>query len=290
MTIPSRAEAVPGTVIEPDASGTRLAGKVALIVGAGSTGDYPGTGSAMARLFAAQGARVIVMGRTEGHTARTIEQIGAAGHEAIPFIGDTTRRDDCLGAVKTAGDHYGRLDVLVNNVAVHKSVAVDHFDEATWDQIFDGNLKAPMLMASAALPLMRASGGGSIVNIGSVAGMQSSGSIGYGTAKGAVIPLTRDMAMALGAEGIRVNCVIPGHLHTPHVEGVGGPDARRIRNRLNMLGTEGDGWDAAFAALYFASDESKFVTGQSLQVDGGVTQVLAFAQVHRAAPPGDHGS
>ncbi len=269
--------------VDRELSGTRLTGKVALVVGGGSTGDYPGTGSAMACLFAAQGARVVVMGRTQTHSARTVEQIRIAGHEAVAFIGDTTRRADCEGAVATARERYGRLDVVVNNVAVHKAVAVEEFDEAVWDEIYDGNLKAPMLMASSALSLLRASGGGSIVNIGSVAGVQSSGIIGYGTAKGAVIPLTRDMAMALGPEGIRVNCVIPGHLHTPHVEGVGGPDARQIRTRLNMLGTEGDGWDAAFAALFFASDESRFVTGQSLQVDGGVTQVLAFSQVMRTA-------
>ena len=268
---------------EPDRRGSRLAGRVALVVGGGSTGDYPGTGSATARLFAAQGARVVVMGRTEAHTQRTVEQIQDAGDQAVAFVGDTTRQRDCEAAVGHAQSHYGRLDVLVNNVAVHKSVSLDAFDEAVWDQIYAGNLKALMLMASSALPLMRASGGGSIVNIGSVAGMQSSGTVGYGTAKGAVIPLTRDMAMALGSDGIRVNCVIPGHLHTPHVEGTGGLNARAIRNGLNMLGTEGDGWDAAFAALYFACDESKFVTGQSLHVDGGVTNVLAFAQVMRTA-------
>lgn len=268
---------------EPQLGGTRLAGKVALVVGGGSTGGYPGTGSAIARLFAAQGARVVVMGRTELHTDRTVQQVAAAGHEAVAFIGDTTRRADCEDAVETASDRYGRLDVVVNNVAVHKLVSVDAFDEVIWEEIYDGNVKAPMLMASCAARLLRGSGGGSIVNIGSVAGMQASGTVGYGTAKGAVIPLTRDMAMALGCDGIRVNCVIPGHLHTPHVEGVGGSNARQIRNGLNMLGTEGDGWDAAFAALFFASDESKFVTGQSLQVDGGVTEILAFSQVMRTA-------
>jgi len=266
--------------IEP--GGTRLAGRTALIVGGGSTGDYAGTGSATAVLFAAQGCNVVVMGRTEERTAKTVGLIEEVGGHGVPFVGDTTTLDDCRRAVATAAEHFGRLDIVVNNVAVHKGVSVDDFDEAVWDEIFDGNLKAPMLMASAAVELMRAGGGGSIVNIGSVAGMQTSGSIGYGTAKGGLIPLTRDMAMALGKDGIRVNCVIPGHLHTPHVAVVsGGNEHRELRNRLNMLGIEGTGWDAAWAVLFFAGDESRFITGQSLAVDGGVGSILSMVQVLR---------
>jgi NAD(P)-dependent dehydrogenase (short-subunit alcohol dehydrogenase family) len=277
-----------------DIRGARLAGKVALVVGGGSTGQYPGTGSAISRLYAGQGARVVVMGRTREHTGETVAQILSAGGQATPFVGDTTNADDCDRAVTEAVRRYGGLDVLVNNVAVHKSVSVDGFDEAVWGEIFDGNVKAPMLMGSFAVPHMRAGGGGSIVNIGSVAGVQTSGSVGYGTAKGAVIPLTRDMAMAVGKHGIRVNCVIPGHLHTPHVGRVsGGEEHRELRNELNMLGREGTGWDAAWAALFFASDESAFVTGQSLLVDGGVTSILAVSQVlrtGRARRPGSEGS
>lgn len=271
----------------PDIRGSRLAGKVALVVGGGSTGDYPGTGSAIARLFAAQGARVVVMGRTEDHTARTVDQIRAAGDEAMRVLGDTTFADDCRRAVSTAVQRYGRLDVLVNNVAVHKSVSGDNFDDAVWNEVFDGNVKAPMLMSSLAVPHFRAAGGGSIVNIGSVAGVQTSGTVGYGTAKGAVIPLTRDLAMALGKDGIRVNCVVPGHLHTPHVSRVsGGEEHRHLRNQLNMLGREGTGWDAAWAALFLASDEAGFITGQSLLVDGGLTSILAITQVLRTASGG----
>src|SRR5689334_8690973 len=114
--------------------GDRLAGKVALIVGAGSTGDYPGTGSAMACLFAAQGARVVVMGRTEEHTARTVGAVLAIGGEAVASLGDTTVAADCAAAVQAALDAYGRLDVVVNNVAVHKHVTVDGFDEDVWDE------------------------------------------------------------------------------------------------------------------------------------------------------------
>jgi NAD(P)-dependent dehydrogenase (short-subunit alcohol dehydrogenase family) len=223
------------------------------------------------------------MGRTQEHTASTVDQIRAAGGEAMAVLGDTTLAEDCRRALTTATGQYGRLDVLVNNVAVHKSVPADDFDDAVWNEVFDGNLKAPMLMSSLAVPHFRAAGGGSIVNIGSVAGLQTSGTVGYGTAKGAVIPLTRDMAMALGKDGIRVNCVVPGHLHTPHVGRVsgGGDEHRQLRNQLNMLGREGTGWDAAWAALFFACEESGFITGQSLLVDGGLTSILGLSQVLR---------
>lgn len=265
----------------PSLRGDRLAGKVALVVGGGSTGDYPGTGSAMARLFAAQECRVGVVGRTADHTQQTVTDIEAAGGEAVAVLGDTTDADDCARVVATVVDRLGPIDVLVNNVAVHKSVTIDDFDQDTWTEILDGNFTAPLLMSRFAVPHMRGRGG-SIVNIGSVAGLQATGAIGYGTAKGALHTLTRDMAMALGKDGIRVNCVIPGHLHTPHVPRTGaGDEYRRLRVDLNMLGTEGNGWDAAWAALFFASDESRFVTAQSLVVDAGVTSVLGFVQALR---------
>jgi NAD(P)-dependent dehydrogenase (short-subunit alcohol dehydrogenase family) len=282
---------------EPSASprpGDQLAGRVALIVGGGTTGDYPGTGSATARLFAAQGARVVVMGRTTESTSRTVDDITNEGGTAIAVVGDITSGDDCERAAQAATSSYGRLDIVVNNVAVHKHVSLDAFDESMWDDIYDGNLKAVARMTAHALPHLRAERpgnqrGGSIINIGSVAGVQATGALGYGTAKAAVEPLTRDMAAVLGKDHIRVNCIIPGHLRTPHVERVGGGSddaARALRNGLNVLGTEGNGWDVAEAALFFASDVSRFITGQSLIIDGGVTSVLAVSQVMRTRAAG----
>lgn len=279
---------------DPTARGTRVQGMVALVVGGGSTGDYPGTGSATAMLLAAQGARVAVMGRSAERTQRTVDAIAEAGGTAIAVTADVTTSDGCAGAVHAAVGAFGQLDILVNNVAVHDHVSLDDFDEARWDAIFDGNVKAIARMTAHALPFLRASDSGSIVNIGSVAGVQSTGAVGYGTAKGAVEPLTRDLAANLGGDGIRVNCVIPGHLHTPHVDrlGAGGEPMRLLRNQLNVLGTEGDGWDAAWAVVYLASPEARFITGQSLQVDGGLTTVLALVQVMRtrAAPSDEAGS
>jgi NAD(P)-dependent dehydrogenase (short-subunit alcohol dehydrogenase family) len=269
---------------ERELRGRRLAGKVALVVGGGSTGDYPGTGSAMATLFAAQGCKVGVAGRSADHTQKTVDAIAESGDEAIAVLGDTTNREDCARIVETVVARFGPIDVLVNNVAVHKMVDVDAIDDDLWTEIFDGNLKAPLLMSQFVVPHMRGRGG-SIINIGSIAGLQATGAIGYGTAKGALGPLTRDMAMVFGRDGIRVNCVIPGHLRTPHVPRTGaGDEYRQLRIDLNMLGIEGNGWDAAWAALFFASDESRFITGQSLIVDAGVTEVLGFVQAVRTAP------
>ncbi len=262
--------------------GERLTGKVAMVVGGGSTGDYPGTGSAMATLFAAQGAKVGVVGRTDEHTNKTVDIIVNQGAEAFAVKGDTTQQEDCARVVDAVVERYGRLDILVNNVAVHEFVSIEGFDEPTWNRIVTGNVTAPLLMSKFAVPHMRAAGGGSIINIGSIAGVQASGVLGYGTAKGALSPVTRDMAMELGQHGIRVNCVVPGHLHTPHVpRTTGGDEHRQLRTDLNMLGIEGDGWDAAWAALFFASDESRFITGQVLTVDAGVSGILGFTQAMR---------
>ncbi|MGE0878694.1 MAG: SDR family NAD(P)-dependent oxidoreductase [Acidimicrobiia bacterium] len=261
--------------------GERLAGKVAIVVGAGAETEFAGTGSATARLFAAQGAKVTVTGRSEQKTFKTAELVATEGGSSLAVIADATIDADCERVVAETVEKFGRLDVVVNNVGVPYSVQVDKFDESTWDAAFASNVKAPMLMAKHAVPHMREAGGGSIINIGSVAGMQASGGIAYGTSKGALVPLTREMAMQLGPDSIRVNLVIPGHLFTPNGIRYGGEEARQLRRALTMLDAEGTGWDVAYAALYFACDESRFVTAQWITIDGGVTEVLGLTQVTR---------
>ncbi|MBW8825485.1 MAG: SDR family oxidoreductase [Acidobacteria bacterium] len=268
------------TTAELDHRGTRLAGKVAIVVGGGSTGDIPGTGSAIAMLFAAQGAKVAVVGRTQANTQKTVDLIAAAGDTALTLLGDTTSDEDCGRIVAAVAAEWGQIDILVNNVGTTASPTIADFDEAIWDQSFDTNVKAPILMTKHALPHLKARDTASIVNIGSVTGMQTSGGIGYATSKGAVMVLTRDMAAALGPDGIRVNCVVPGHLNTP-IGTLPGEGLRQLRRDLSMLRIEGTGWDAAYAALFFASDESRYITAVSMPVDGGVTGLLAFATVMR---------
>jgi NAD(P)-dependent dehydrogenase (short-subunit alcohol dehydrogenase family) len=159
-----------------------------------------------------------------------------------------------------------------------------------WDEIFDGNLMAPMVMACFAVPQLRVVGGGSIVNIGSVAGMQTSGSVGYGTAKGAVVPLTRDMAMALGPDHTRVNCVNPRPFaHAPCSQAGRRPRAPRAAQPAQHAGDRGDRVGCGLGRLVFRRQRVAFYTGQSI-VDGGVTSVLAIPQVLRTgyaalAPP-----
>jgi NAD(P)-dependent dehydrogenase (short-subunit alcohol dehydrogenase family) len=249
-------------------------------VGGGSTGDIPGTGSATALLFAAQGAKVAVVGRTQANTQKTVDLIAADGGTAIALLGDTTKDADCARIIAAVVAEWGQIDILVNNVGTTASPTIAEFDEAIWDQSFDTNVKAPIIMTKHALPHLKARDTASIINVGSVTGMQTSGGIGYATSKGAVMVLTRDMAAALGPDGIRVNCVVPGHLNTP-IGTLPGESLRQLRRDLSMLRIEGTGWDAAYAALFFASDESRYVTAVSLPVDGGVTGQLAFTTVMR---------
>ena len=267
----------------PTAANGRLAGKVAMVVGGGATGadpQFPGTGEAAAILLARAGAAVAVVGRTAAHTERTARRIRDAGGSADAVLGDATDGDECGRIVGTVGERFGRLDVLINNLGAAQGGSVADVDDATWDQVIAVNLRAPITMSRAAVPLLRHAGGGSIVHVGSVAGLQASGSAPYGTTKTALIGLTREMAMSLGADGIRVNCVVPGHLRTPMGDRGGGA-SRELRRRLSMLDTEGTGWDVGWAVVFLASDEARFITATTLPVDGGVTAQLALSTVLR---------
>jgi NAD(P)-dependent dehydrogenase (short-subunit alcohol dehydrogenase family) len=141
------------------------------------------------------------------------------------------------------------------------------------------NLRAPIAMTRSCAPHFRGAGGGAIVNVGAIAGIQASDSAPYGTTKAALLGLTRDMASGLGSFGVRANCVIPGHLNTPIASRSRG--RRDLRVRLSMHGVEGTGWDAAWAVLFLASDESRYITATTLVVDGGVTQQLTQATLIR---------
>jgi NAD(P)-dependent dehydrogenase (short-subunit alcohol dehydrogenase family) len=266
----------------PRANG-RLAGKVAIVVGGGATGadpQFPGTGEASAILLAGAGATVAVVGRTAAHTESTARRIRDAGGVAEAVLGDAIDSDECDRIVGAVAERFGRLDVLINNLGVAEGGSVADVDDATWDQVIAVNLRAPIAMSRAAVPLLRRGGRGSIVHVGSVAGLQASGSAPYGTTKAALIGLTREMAMSLGPDGIRVNCVVPGHLQTPMGDRGDGA-SRELRRRLSMLGTEGTGWDVGWAVVFLASDEARFITAATVPVDGGVTEQLALSTVRR---------
>jgi NAD(P)-dependent dehydrogenase (short-subunit alcohol dehydrogenase family) len=261
----------------------RLAGRVAVVVGGGATGDdpdVPGTGEATARVFAAAGASVVVVGRTERNTNRTVDAIAASGGVAVAAIGDVTDAATCERIVADVGSRFGRLDVLVNNLGHYEGGSVAESDDGAWDRSIAVNLRAPVSMTRAAVSLLQSSPNPSVINVSAVSGLLASESAPYGTTKAAMIALNRDMASGLGRLGIRANCLVPGHLHTP--SGVRSrSDRRELRRRLSMTGLEGTGWDVAWAALFLASDQARFVTATVLPIDGGVTQQLQQAAIIR---------
>lgn len=251
----------------------RLSGTVALVTGGGGEGEFLGLGASTAILLAAQGAKVGVFDFSEERAAHTVELIHQAGGEAIVLVGDVTDPESCVTAVESLVKTYGSLTTVVNNAAIvgNGGTIVDG-DLAQWSKVIDINMYGVMHVSRAAIPALRAAGGGSIINISSIAGIRAmGGASAYAAAKGAVQAMTRDLAMAHGREGIRVNTVLPGHIYSP-MGASGGEEMRDLRRRSGMLGTEGNPWDIAWAVSFFASDESRWITATELAVDAGTTQ------------------
>ena len=251
----------------------RLAGKTALVTGAGSVGTGFGTGRAMSILFALEGARVALMDADESRARETEALIRAGGGEALVVTGDITRSNDCREAVARTVERFGGLNVLVNNVGTAARGSVVEVSEADWDRVHDVNVKAMFLMSKHAVPEIARGGGGSIINISSVGALRPADIAAYTASKGAVNSLTYAMAHDHGPQGIRVNCIAPGPLFTPRqvVNRALTAEQRAHRARLGFIEREGTAWDVAWAAVYLASDEAAYVTGVVLPVDGGVS-------------------
>jgi NAD(P)-dependent dehydrogenase (short-subunit alcohol dehydrogenase family) len=270
------------TTPAPDTAAGRLTGRSALVVGGGAThDDWPGTGSSTARLLAAAGASVAVMGRSEENTARTVREISSAGGTAVAIRGDASVESEAARAIGEVDAAFGRLDILVNNLGIGApgSVAAVTLDD--WERVLATNLTSVLLMTRHATALLSASPAASVINVGSIAGMRASGSLSYGTTKGALVAMTQEMAFDLGAKGIRVNLIVPGHLHTPSGSAFVTDDARQLRRDVAMLSAEGSAWDVAWTALFLAGDESRFLTAVTLPVDAGASQVLPLVAVAR---------
>ena len=255
----------------------RLDGKVAIVTGAGSRGPGVGNGKAASVLFAREGAKVLLVDINVDHAQETLEMIAAEGGEASVFQADVTSRDDCRAMVESAVERYGRLDTLDNNVGVLLREKFTDIDPDDWDRVMGINLKSMMLASQAAIPRMIESGGGSIINISSVAGMRAWSDAAYTTSKAGIFGLTRMLAAEYGRDGIRANAIAPGAVYTPMVAGELSDEAREIRRESTPLGTEGTAWDVAWAAVYLASDEARWVTGVLLPVDGGITITSRYA-------------
>ena len=259
--------------------GTRLAGKVAIVTGGGSRGELVGTGQATSILFARQGAQVLVVDRDPDNAAVTIASIEEEGGEASLFEADVTDGEACKAMVEAAVDRYGALHVLFNNVGVGGPLAtVVDVDEDAWDQALKVNLNSVMLASKHAIPKMIEAGGGSVVNISSIDGLRAGvrPNVPYAAAKGAIVNLTKHMAVHHGRDNIRVNCIAPGMIHAPFVSRIP-PQLRDLRRRGSPLGIEGTAWDVAWAGVFFASDESRYVSGVTMTVDGGLLAATPLA-------------
>jgi NAD(P)-dependent dehydrogenase (short-subunit alcohol dehydrogenase family) len=213
-----------------------------------------------------------VVDREKTLAQRTVALIEEAGGQAVAVEADVTRATDCAAVVQTALDRFGRLDLLDNNVGIGSRGTVIDETEDSWRRLMQVNVDSMFLMAKHAIPAMRQVGGGAIVNVSSISALRPRGLTAYSVSKGAVIALTRAMAVDHGRENIRVNCVAPGPVYTPMVYGRGmSPAARDRRRQASALGVEGTGWDIGHAVRFLLSDHARYVTGHVLVVDGGTT-------------------
>ena len=257
----------------------RLEGKVAIVMGAGQTpGDTIGNGRATAILFAREGARVLLVDRKLESARETERMIRDEGGESFAFEADVTRSAQCGAAVDECRRRWGRIDVLHNNVGIGTGDRGPvHLAEEDWNRILDVNLKSVFLACKHALPIMREQRGGAIVNVSSIAAVCSVGLFAYKASKAGVNAITQSLAIGNAAYGIRVNAIMPGLMNTPMaIEGIsaerGAAKEELIRERDAQvpLGRKmGTAWDVAYAALYLASEEARFVTGVVLPVDCG---------------------
>jgi NAD(P)-dependent dehydrogenase (short-subunit alcohol dehydrogenase family) len=248
----------------------RVQDKVAIVTGAGT-----GIGQGIATLLAREGARVVVANRKPETGEETVAQIRAAGGTAIFHRTDVAKEAQCAALIAAATHEFGRLDILVNNAGIFPRATLEETTEELWDEIMAVNLKAVFFLCKHAVPAMRKSGGGSIVNIGSINSYIGAPNLfAYSISKGGLLTLTRNLGRALAREGIRVNFVNPGWVITPgeiRIQAIEGrdPEWLEARGREMPLGRLQTPTDAAYGVLYLASDESAMVTGEALNVDGG---------------------
>lgn len=262
-------------------SARRLGGKVALVTGAGSVGHGWGNGRAIAVRFAQEGAQVFGVDREVERMGETAELIAQAGGIFASGACDVTQAASIEAMVAQCMARFGRIDVLVNNVGGSARGGPVEMTEAVWDAQVDHNLKSVFLTCKHVLPHMLAQGGGAIVNLASTSATRWTGAaqIAYASTKAAVMQFTRVLAVQYAVQGIRVNTVVPGQLHTPMVETrlagqrAGGDVQALLRQRQARIPLPfmGDGRDTAAAALFLASDEARFVTGTEIVVDGGMS-------------------
>lgn len=251
---------------------TRLEGKVALITGGGT-----GIGRAIALAFAREGAKLAVAGRRKEKLNETIREMEKQGGQGLAIVCDVAKAKDAAHAVRETAKHFGRLNVLVNNAGVLHASTIEGIAEEDWDRLMTINLKGPFLMCRAALPEFRKAGGGAIINVGSVLGLVAmKDRAAYCASKGGVTLLTKAMALDHAHENVRSNCICPSIVETELVQGLfaaseEGKALRKARIGQIPIGRMGRPEDVAELAVFLASDESSWLTGAAIPLDGGLS-------------------
>ncbi|HZP79687.1 MAG TPA: SDR family NAD(P)-dependent oxidoreductase [Pseudolabrys sp.] len=259
----------------------RLKDKVAIITGAGCVGPGWGNGRAAAVLFAQEGAKIFAVDKNPASMEETVARVREADGEIVTHQCDVTDSASVAAMVAACVKAFGCVDILVNNVGGSAAGGAAELSEEGFDAQLDYNLKSVFLACKHVIPLMQAQGGGAIVNTASTSGTRWTGAaqVGYASSKAGVIQFSRVTAVQYASKGIRVNTVVPGQMHTPMVEvrlakqRAGGDVEVLLKQRVARipLGFMGDGRDTAYAALFLASEEARFITGTEIVVDGGMT-------------------
>jgi NAD(P)-dependent dehydrogenase (short-subunit alcohol dehydrogenase family) len=251
----------------------RLKDKVAVVTGAAPRGEGVGNGMATAMLFAREGAKVVLVNRSAERADKLARQIKDEGGEAAVFAGDVAKADAAEAMAEFAVKKYDRLDILHNNVGIGAAGTPETVTQADWHKVLEANLTTTMLCTKYCLPKMKQGGSGSIIMVSSIAGalglMGSPGAVAYATAKAGLHGFTLSVAADYAAQNIRANCIVVGSVYTPMVAHMGA-EARERRKNMVPMQSEGTAWDIAHGAVYLASDESRWVTGVLLPIDGGL--------------------
>jgi NAD(P)-dependent dehydrogenase (short-subunit alcohol dehydrogenase family) len=268
--------------------GDRLQGKAAIVTGGGgAAGGGLGIGKAISCVLAREGASVLLVDKIRENAEETLRTIEEDAGKAAVFVGDVSSEDDCEAMVDAATETFGGLDILVNNAAITRHVPIVETTRELYESVIGVNLTGSFMACKFAVPALIARGGGSIVNIGSVAGVRDSGSShpAYSASKAALLGLTADLAGAYGRDNVRVNTVLPGMISSPMQESVGRV-SDDVRARLNLLGRMGSAWDIAHAVLFLCGDEAAYITGLTLPVDGGATAAMPGSALRGGVPEG----
>ncbi|CDZ29730.1 SDR family NAD(P)-dependent oxidoreductase [Neorhizobium galegae] len=256
----------------------RMKNKVVLVFGAGSVGPGFGNGKAAAVAYAREGGIVVCVDVDLDAARNTVDVIESEGRTGLALAADVTKSIDIAAVVETTMERFGRIDVLHNNVGINLPGGAAEATEESWRKVMDVNLTSAFLTCKAVLPIMEKQGSGAIINISSLASIRWTGYpyVSYYASKAALNHFTRAIAIEYAAKGIRANAILPGLMDTPHIQkqisGYYGSteEMKAKRDALSPMKRQGDGWDIAWASVFLASDEAKYITGVELPIDGGL--------------------